>query len=172
MSILFRKSIEKKQMILLCISFIIFSFLIVEKGSTNALFLLLSSHYIALVIDNIYIWIIHTRILKTDSMFDKIITRYTKNVFLKKYLSCSIVSNLIYVTLSWFILSLIVGFNPNYWLESLAYFMIQVVYFTFLELLCMLYLGEKENSIKVSSLFLINLFYHYIFALEIFTKIL
>lgn len=171
MGVLFRKSIEKKQILILIICLLLFPFMIQDKENTNLLFILFSSNYIALILDTIYIWILFTRISKINSVFDKIITRYTKNEFLKKYILYAILSSVIYLLILYITVYSIVGLEKIYYSRVIAYFIIQTIYFVFLELFCMLSLGNYQNDGKMVIPILVNLVYHYVFVLEVLVKI-
>lgn len=171
MGILFRKSIEKKQIILLIICLLIFPSMIQNKGETNLLFILFSSNYIALILDNVYIWMMFTRISKINAMFDKIITRYTKNQFLKRYILYAVLSSIIYLSILYVSIYSIVGLEKIYYSRVIAYFFIQTIYFVFLELFCMFSFGNNQKDGKMVMPVLINLIYHYVFVLEVLVNI-
>lgn len=171
MGVLFRKSIEKKQIFILIISLLVFPSMIQNKEETNLLFILFSSNYITLILDTIYIWILFTRISKINSVFDKIITRYTKEQFLKKYILYAIFSSVIYLLILYLSIYSIVGLEQVYYSRTIAYFIVQVIYFVFLELFCMLGFGNSQKDGKMAMPILINLVYHYVFVVEILVKI-
>ena len=171
MGVLFRKSIEKKQILILFICLLLFPSMIQDKEDTNLLFILFSSNYIALILDTIYIWILFTRISKINSVFDKIITRYTKDEFLKKYILYAILSSVIYLLILYLSIYGIVGLDKIYYSRVIAYFIIQTIYFVFRELFCMLSFGNHQKDGKMVLPVLINLVYHYVFVLEILVKI-
>jgi len=174
METLFRKSIEKKQIILFIICLLIFPSMIQNKEKTNLLFVLFSSNYVALILNNIYIWVMFTRVAKINAMFDKIITRYSKEEFVKKYILYSILSSALYLLILYLTIYSIVGLESVYYQKIVCYFFTQIIYFTFLELFCMLSLESSQEVSQDGKMILpifINLIYHYVFVIGILVKI-
>lgn len=174
MNVLFRKSIEKKQIVILILCLFLFPWLIENKEEASLLSVMFSSHYVALVLNNLYIWIMYTRIFKINTMFDKIITRCTKKEFFKKYIIYSILSTTFYLLILYFTVGCIVGTEPMYAKETVIYFFIQMLFFTFLELFGMMSFDSSQlrnQNSKMVIPFFLNLIYHYVFVINILVKI-
>ena len=122
-----------------------------------------SANYIALVMNNLYIYYMFQKSKKIKSIYDKIICRIGQSSFFKKYILNSIIDILIYLFITYFIIYLKVGINMSLINFFTIFLITNFCNFFIQELFSMLIFLSRKGYKYIVIPIIMNLIYYYYF---------
>lgn len=161
---IFWKNISLKILIIVFISLLLLPMMVIKTTSDiNLLSVSLSSNYITLVLNQIYILVMFKRVKTINSVYDKIVCRIGTKEFFKKYILLIATNILLYFAVLYTIVYVLVGLPMIYIIPFLIFLIINFASFMIQELICLIMIENNQNK-YIWLPIIINLFFHYVIA--------
>lgn len=160
------KLLKKNRIIYFFIITIISSLLCIfasgkKDNSIDLTSTLISSNYICLILNNLYIHYMYTRCKKIKCIYDKIITRIGQKLFFNSYLLNSVIDIVVFFLIVAIPIYIKHGINNNYLILLIVYCFIYFLNFFIQECISMLtFLMPKGNFFICIPVFM-NFGFHY-----------